>query len=57
MENLLSGLPKGQIGAAARLISILEQGDADDMDRIMDEVFPQTGHGWVIGITGPHRCR
>ena len=53
MENLLSGLRKGQIGAAARLISILEQGDADDMDWMMDEVFPRTGHGWVVGITGP----
>jgi LAO/AO transport system kinase len=53
MDNLLSGLRKGQIGAAARIISILEQGSADDMDRIMDEVFPQTGHSWVVGITGP----
>ncbi|MBT8342195.1 MAG: methylmalonyl Co-A mutase-associated GTPase MeaB [Desulfatitalea sp.] len=53
IDNLLSGLRKGRIGPASRIISILEQGNADDMDRIMDEVFPQTGHGWVVGITGP----
>ncbi len=53
MESLLSGLRKGQIGAAARLISILEQGNADDIDQIMDEVFPRTGYSWVVGITGP----
>lgn len=52
IDNLLSGLRKGQIGAAARLISILEQGNADDVGRIMNEVFPHTGHSWVIGITG-----
>lgn len=52
IDHLLNGLRKGQIGAAARLITILEQGNADDMDRIMNEVFPHTGHSWVIGITG-----
>lgn len=52
IDKLLNGLRKGQIGAAARLISILEQGNAEDMDRIMSEVFPHTGHSWVIGITG-----
>ena len=53
IDNLLTGLRKGQIGAAARLITILEQGNADDVDRIMDEIFPHTGHSWVVGITGP----
>ncbi len=51
--NLLEGLERGQIGAASKLISLLEVGNDHQIDRIMETVYPQTGHSWVIGITGP----
>jgi LAO/AO transport system kinase len=53
IDQHLENLKKGRIGAASRLISILEQGDARQIDKIMEVVFPGTGHGWVVGITGP----
>lgn len=53
LDNLLKGLKKGRIGAASKLISILEQGNDPQIDKIMETVFPQTGHSWVVGITGP----
>jgi len=53
LENLLEGLQKGQIGAASRLMSILEQGNDYEVDKIMETVYPKTGHSWVVGFTGP----
>jgi LAO/AO transport system kinase len=53
LDSLLAGLEQGRDGAASRLISILERGDDFEIDRIMETVFPRTGHGWVVGITGP----
>ena len=53
VDNLLDRLLKGQAGAAARLISILELGDESATDRIMETIYPQTGYSWVVGITGP----
>jgi LAO/AO transport system kinase len=53
LENLLIDLEKGRIGAASKLISILEQGNDYETDKIMEMVYPHTGNSWVIGITGP----
>jgi LAO/AO transport system kinase len=53
IDNLLNGLEHGRIGAASKLISLLEVGNDHQIDRIMEKVYPQTGHSWVIGITGP----
>ena len=53
LDELFGGLARGQVGAASRLISLLEQGDDHQVDRIMERVYPQTGHSWVVGITGP----
>jgi LAO/AO transport system kinase len=53
LENLLEDLKNGRAAAAARLISILEQGDEYAIDRIMETVYPRTGHSWVVGFTGP----
>ncbi|MFH1351815.1 MAG: methylmalonyl Co-A mutase-associated GTPase MeaB, partial [Pseudomonadota bacterium] len=49
----LKGLEEGRVGAASRLISILEQGNDSEIDRIMEMVYPKTGHSWIVGITGP----
>ena len=53
LENLLIGLEKGRIGAASKLISILEQGNDYEIDKIMEVIYPHTGNSWVVGITGP----
>ena len=53
LEKLIQGLQEGRMGAAARLISVLEQGDENATDRIMETIYPKTGHGWVVGFTGP----
>ena len=53
LQNLLEELKKGKIGAASRLMSILEQGVDHEVDKIMETVYPHTGHSWVVGFTGP----
>ncbi len=53
LANLLTDLEKGRIGAASKLISILEQGNDYEIDKIMEVIYPHTGNSWVIGITGP----
>ena len=53
LKDLLERLEKGQIGAASRLISIMEGGNEFEIDRIMELIYPHTGHSWVVGFTGP----
>jgi LAO/AO transport system kinase len=53
LEDLLEHLGEGKAGAASRLISILERGNEYEVDRIMERVYPRTGHSWVVGVTGP----
>jgi LAO/AO transport system kinase len=53
LDDLLSSLVKGRIGAASKLISILELGNDSEIDQIMEVVYPDTGNSWVVGITGP----
>ena len=38
LENLLIGLEKGRVGAASKLISILEQGNDYEIDKIMEMI-------------------
>ena len=53
IDHLLKGLKEGRIGAASRLISIFEEGNAYHQEQILETIFPGTGHGWTVGITGP----
>lgn len=53
LDDLLASLQKGRIGAASKLISILELGNDSEVDQIMELVYPDTGNSWVVGITGP----
>lgn len=53
MDDLIKDLEKGKVSAAAKLISLLENGTDYQLDQIMEKVYPKTGHSWVIGITGP----
>ncbi len=53
LDNILKGLREGKTGAASRLITLLEMGNDHQIDRIMEEVYPKTGHSWVVGVTGP----
>lgn len=41
------------MGAASKLISIIEQGDPYEIDKLMEIIYPNTGNSWVVGITGP----
>jgi LAO/AO transport system kinase len=47
IERIVAGDPR----AVARAISKVEDG-ADDAAELMKEIFPRTGRGLVIGITG-----
>ena len=47
-ERVLAGDPR----AIARAISLIEDEDAASADLVRD-IFPRTGHAYLIGITGP----
>ncbi|MDD3643086.1 MAG: methylmalonyl Co-A mutase-associated GTPase MeaB [Candidatus Krumholzibacteria bacterium] len=49
---LLERFGRGEVAAAARLISVLEDG-GDEAERVLDAIFPGTGGAWRIGFTGP----
>ncbi len=51
MENLIERVFAGETRAVARAISKVEDG-AEDSAELMKAVFPRTGRGLVIGITG-----
>jgi len=53
LDKMLEGLKEGKVGAASRLMTVLELGNDHQVDRIMEEVYPKTGHSWVVGVTGP----
>jgi len=42
----------GKVSAAARLITILEDG-GEDAERVLDSIFQRTGNAYRIGFTGP----
>jgi len=50
-DSLIERIAAGDTRAVARAISKVEDG-ADDAAGLMKEVFPRTGRGLVIGITG-----
>jgi LAO/AO transport system kinase len=51
-ESLADGVRSGDKRALARAISLVEDGHALAYELIRD-VYPQTGHAYAIGITGP----
>lgn len=51
MTDLVSGLRSGDRRAVARLISLVEDGDAEASE-VIREVYPLTGHASTVGITG-----
>jgi LAO/AO transport system kinase len=52
MENFKQGLLEGNKRAAARLISMGENGQQEALDVIKD-LYHKTGNAYVIGVTGP----
>ncbi len=52
IERLLELFAEGKVAAAARLITILEDG-GEDAERVLDSVFHRTGDAYRIGFTGP----
>ncbi len=52
IDVLLEGFERGSIAAAARLITILENG-GEEAERVFDRIFPMTSGAYRIGFTGP----
>jgi LAO/AO transport system kinase len=52
IEKLLELFAEGKVAAAARLITILEDG-GDDAEKVLDSIFHRTGNAYRIGFTGP----
>jgi LAO/AO transport system kinase len=50
-DELVKEVTAGDLRAVARAISKVEDG-ADDASDLMKEIFPHTGRGLIIGITG-----
>lgn len=50
--SLVSRITSGDARAIARAISTVEDG-SENAAQIMKEIFPHSGRGFVIGITGP----
>lgn len=49
---LLERFSRGEVAAAARLISVLEDG-GEAAEKVMDGIFPRTKGNYRIGFTGP----
>jgi len=49
--GLAEKIVRGDVQAAARLISGLEDGSAEALDE-MDSLYPHTGRAYVVGVTG-----
>ncbi|HUV36865.1 MAG TPA: methylmalonyl Co-A mutase-associated GTPase MeaB [Patescibacteria group bacterium] len=52
IAGLLEDFDRGSVAAAARLITILENGGAG-AERVFDALFPKMGNAYKIGFTGP----
>jgi LAO/AO transport system kinase len=52
IERLLELFAEGKVSAAARLITVLENG-GEDAERVLDSIFHRTGNAYRIGFTGP----
>jgi len=49
--GLAEKIVRGDVQAAARLISGLEDGSAEALDE-MDSLYPHTGRAYIVGVTG-----
>lgn len=52
VQQLLSGLERGERRALARLLTLIEDGDPTRLRQIIATIHPRTGQARVIGITG-----
>jgi putative protein kinase ArgK-like GTPase of G3E family len=52
IKGLLARFGQGRVAAAARLITILENG-GEDAEAVMDGIFSLTRGTYRIGFTGP----
>jgi LAO/AO transport system kinase len=52
LETLAAGVRAGDRRALARAITLVENGDPLAYDLVRD-VYPDTGHAYVVGVTGP----
>ena len=52
IAGLIEGLAAGSVAAAARLITIIENGGGA-AERVMDSIFPRTRGTYRVGFTGP----
>ncbi|MBN2185291.1 MAG: methylmalonyl Co-A mutase-associated GTPase MeaB [Candidatus Krumholzibacteriota bacterium] len=52
ISALLERFYAGQVAAAARLITILENG-GDDAEKVLDGIFSRTDDAYRVGLTGP----
>lgn len=53
-EEIIRGIQEGDKRAVSRAISIIESNlDREFSSRILREIYPKTGKGHIIGITGP----
>ncbi|MBN2071959.1 MAG: methylmalonyl Co-A mutase-associated GTPase MeaB [Candidatus Krumholzibacteriota bacterium] len=52
IDKLLERFDAGQVAAAARLITILENG-GEDAEKVLDGIFSKTKDAYRVGFTGP----
>ena len=52
IETLIERFEKGGVAAAARLITMIENG-GEEAERIMDTLFPRAKGAYRVGFTGP----
>jgi LAO/AO transport system kinase len=52
MKNRVQKILRGEQLAGARLIRLLEEGDPQGTE-MLKHLYPNTGNGYVVGITGP----
>lgn len=52
VKSLVEGLRGGDRRTIARLISLVEDGDADVLGEVMRAIGPMTSHAYTVGITG-----
>jgi LAO/AO transport system kinase len=52
IERLLELFAERKVAAAARLITVLEDG-GDEAERVLDSIFHKTGDAYRVGFTGP----
>ncbi|RLA94194.1 MAG: methylmalonyl Co-A mutase-associated GTPase MeaB [Deltaproteobacteria bacterium] len=50
--NLIEEAMSGSVRSLGKLISLVEN-EAEDMQKVLKAIYPQTGNALVIGITGP----